>query len=60
MLTVNVEETAGALVRDGMSPALADRACLAAASVLGIPVLTADTAWPVGGVPLGIKVIVIR
>ena len=96
VLTVNLEETAGALVRDGMSPAVArrtldvldldvvdytvpmawrsvdlrlllpprlgfaDRACLAAASVLGIPVVTAHTAWPAAGVVAGVQIITVR
>lgn len=96
VLTVNLEETAGTLVRDGMSPAVArqaidvldldvvdytiamawrsvefrlllpaglgfaDRACLAAASVLGIPVVTADSAWPAAGVVAGLQIISVR
>lgn len=96
VLTVNLEEIAGALVRDGMPPAVAhsaidlldldvldytiamawrsvdlrlllpaglgfaDRACLAAAWVLGTPVVTADTAWLAASVAAGVQVISVR
>jgi PIN domain nuclease of toxin-antitoxin system len=36
---------------------LADRACLATAQQMGIPVLTADRAWTELGLPLDIRVI---
>ena len=96
VLSVNLEEVAGKLLRDGMDVAtahrvvdrldlgmieftaemawraaalhavlpaglgIADRACLAAASVLGISVLTADEAWRGAGTACGVCVVNVR
>lgn len=96
MLTLNLEETVGKLLRDGLDVTtartaidalgldavdftavmawrsaelgrrlaaglgLADRACLGAASVLGVAVVTADTAWRDASRRCGVPVTVIR
>lgn len=96
LLSVNHEEVAGKLLRDGMDIAtahrvvdrlgvetidftaemawraaalrallppglgVADRACLAAASVLGISVLTADGAWRGAGAACDVHVVYVR
>jgi len=46
------------LVRTPLS--LADRSCLAAAAILGMPVLTADRAWSDVGPAFGVEVRLIR
>jgi PIN domain nuclease of toxin-antitoxin system len=96
VVTINLEEVAGRLLRDGMDMAtarrtidaldvdmveftvamawrsaelrallpiplgIADRACLAAASVLATPVITADAAWRDAGDACQVRVISLR
>jgi PIN domain nuclease of toxin-antitoxin system len=96
LMSVNLEEVVGILVKAGMTPiaagialaplalpvapfteemawlsgtlrprlprglGIADRACLAAASVLGASVLTADTLWGQAATTFGVDVTIIR
>lgn len=96
VVTVNLEEVAGKLLRDGIDIAsarsiidvldidvfeftepmawraaelrrllppgvgIAARSCLAAASVLGVAVITADTAWTGAGSACGVQIVTVR